>query len=249
MSYVGVAVLAVLALACAGVVGLLAAKDAGLRQAASVEAAPARLIDLKVPYVPRLTIIGDSYVAGSNMGGKGEKNWVDIIRAKIVGNDKRLDLTVTGLPGSGYVSQGLTSRSFVNAGADPIQGNSDVIVVFGSRNDMTLDPAQVGRNAATTYASLKKTSPQAKLIVVGPPWVDESVPDEVLTVRDQVKTAAIKAGAQFIDPLDAGWFTGSKAALIGSDNVHPTDEGHAYMASLLAKPITAAVEKARAAHS
>jgi lysophospholipase L1-like esterase len=40
-----------------------------------------------------------------------------------------------------------------------------------------------------------------------------------------------------VDPLAEGWFTGSDSGLIGADRVHPTDDGHAYLARLIAPDI------------
>lgn len=70
----------------------------------------------------------------------------------------------------------------------------------------------------------------ARLLVIGPPWVDENVPNNILTIRDRLKIAATKAGATFVDPIADEWFFGADAALIGSDGVHPTDAGVQYTA-------------------
>jgi hypothetical protein len=37
----------------------------------------------------------------------------------------------------------------------------------------------------------------------------------------------------FVDPLAQGWFAGATAELIDPDQVHPTAEGHRYLADLI----------------
>jgi phospholipase/lecithinase/hemolysin len=66
-------------------------------------------------------------------------------------------------------------------------------------------------------------------VVIGPLWSDGDAPAPVLAVRDAVRTAALAAGAQWIDPVADGWFD-RPAGLIGADRVHPTDAGHRLMA-------------------
>jgi lysophospholipase L1-like esterase len=60
----------------------------------------------------------------------------------------------------------------------------------------------------------------------------------VLQIRDILDTAALAAGAAFVDPLTERWFVGMPD-LIGADGVHPTDAGHAYLADKIAPLIRA----------
>jgi lysophospholipase L1-like esterase len=48
-----------------------------------------------------------------------------------------------------------------------------------------------------------------------------------------------------VDPLAEGWFGGASSALIGSDGLHPTDEGHRHLAELIAPRIAAAIDAIR----
>jgi len=69
--------------------------------------------------------------------------------------------------------------------------------------------------------------------VIGPPWVNGNPPGYIVTDRDAVNAAAHAAGVGFVDPLAEGWFTGDAAAFIGPDGIHPTDQGHRYLADLI----------------
>ena len=174
-----------------------------------------------------ITVIGDSYVGGSNMGGNGINNWTALITADLP-NPKNIDLNKAGLGGSGYVTRGPTGKVFEEAAAAALGPNTDVVVFFGSINDGSASGAKVGSAAAQTFATAKEAAPKAKLLVFGPAWTNENVPAEMLAVRDAVKRSAQAAGATWVDPIGERWFF-DRTALIGADKTHPTDEGHAYM--------------------
>jgi hypothetical protein len=50
--------------------------------------------------------------------------------------------------------------------------------------------------------------------------------------NDNGAAADVHAGVTFVDPPADGWSTGRLRGLIGADDVHPTDEGHRYLADL-----------------
>ena len=58
------------------------------------------------------------------------------------------------------------------------------------------------------------------------------------SVDEAVKAAALSVGLNYIDTLQARWFTGSASRFIGGDGIHPTDEGHRYIANLLVPLVT-----------
>ena len=84
----------------------------------------------------------------------------------------------------------------------------------------------------------RRGAPTARLLVIGPPWPTDDVPDNVWRVRDALAAEAAAIGATFIDPLAEHWFVG-RPELIGKDGIHPTDAGHAYMADKIAPLILA----------
>lgn len=185
-----------------------------------------------------VTIIGDSYTGGSDMGGYGAANWVARIQMKL----ERANLDNEGVGGTGYT----TGNSFGSRVASPLIGpNTDVVMFVGSRNDLNAGPAAAGSAAAAAFAEARKLAPTADLVVVGPVWGGSDVPQQMFKVRDTVRDAATAAGATWIDPIEQGWFldTPQEQALIGADSVHPTDEGHAYLAEKLLPVLTAALAK------
>lgn len=188
------------------------------------------------PEIPSVQIIGDSYAGGSAMNTSTETVWASLLGAELGVNE-----TVLGFGGIGYVAknEAVGDRTFVTE-TSKVTATADVIVFFGSRND-TADYTTLYSAATTAFANATAAAPTSKLLVVGPAWVNANPPAAVITSRDAVRDAATAAGATWIDPLTEGWFTEGNAALIGADGVHPTDQGHAYIAEKLRAPIAAAL--------
>ena len=187
-----------------------------------------------------VTVVGDSYVYGSNMGGQTIHNWTFLAEAGLQGK-LVTDVVSAGVGGSGYVTRGPKDKVFSEILPVSVGPKNDLVVFFGSRNDRGVNPKEVAAAAADAYTEARKLAPKAKLLVIGPAWTDAQVPDDVLAIRDALKSAAKTAGASWVDPIAERWFF-DQPALIGSDGVHPTDEGHAYMAKLLLPYLRAAVE-------
>lgn len=174
-----------------------------------------------------VTLIGDSYTGGSAMSNYS-RNWQFVVGSEMYARGKPLQFTISGEGGSGYVARGLDGTIFPEEAQAHTHPDSEVVIVFGGRNDMGL---YVGDAASETYSAIRTIAPKAELIVIGPTWVNDAVPQELELVRDQIRAAAAEAQATFVDPLAERWFFGPDSSLIASDGVHPTDAGHAYLAS------------------
>ncbi|GAA3672640.1 hypothetical protein GCM10023081_08730 [Arthrobacter ginkgonis] len=174
------------------------------------------------PAPAKVAFVGDSYTGGSEMDtGKGHR-WTDLIA-----EDLGIAASLHTEGGTGYVA---TSPDGVNlvVRAGEVRG-SDLVVFFSSRNDVAGYDA-VREGALKAFEAAEESAPDAKLVVIGPPWVDGNPPPKIRASRDAVKAAAKEVGATFVDPLARGWFAEGKSGLIGSDGVHPTDAGHEYLA-------------------
>lgn len=180
--------------------------------------------------VPHVDIIGDSYVAGSDQGGYGSTNWTKIVGSRFYAESHPIDMNVIGRASAGYVVRGSAKATFAEAAATSLRSTADLVLVFGSRNDGKQSPGIMAAAATDLYTKIHERAPNAKLIVVGPAWVDENVPDFITDDSRAISASATAAGAVFVDPLGERWFFGEDAKLIGSDGVHPTDAGHQYLA-------------------
>ena len=184
----------------------------------------------------RVLVIGDSYTGGSNQGGEGASSWPRLVAADMTAAGYDADVSVLVAGGGGYTAQALgEGTTFVDLVRAAPEDPYDLVVVFGSRND-TARQAEVKAAASELFAVVRLRYPEAELLVIGPPWVDENPPPNVIASRDAVASAATETGAAFVDPLADGWFAGEFSSLIGTDGIQPTDDGHRHMADLI-RPI------------
>lgn len=190
----------------------------------------------EAPVVPLVSVIGDSYTAGSGEGGLRAANWVPKADAALT--NAVVQSKASG--GSGYVNAGPKGKVFRDLVPEAVKPTTDVIVFFGSRNDER-NALEVQAAAESAYAEARKIAPEAKLLVIGAPWVNADVPDNIFAINGGLAAATNAAGGTFVDPIAANWFI-ENLALIGRDGVHPTDEGHAYLAGKIAPHIKAALE-------
>ncbi|MFW2512316.1 SGNH/GDSL hydrolase family protein [Demequina sp. SO4-13] len=200
--------------------------DTGLMPAAEVtpraSAAPSAV---QAPEPTRVVAVSDSYTAGSAEDSGAESRWPASIGVEPIATS-----------GVGYV-QGGAEGSFV-ALAGEIPAGATTVVFFGSRNDMSYGYDAVREGADAAFATALSIAPDATMIVIGPPWVDADPPAEILTVRDAVSDAASAVEATWVDPIAEGWFVDDEQ-LIGSDGVHPTDAGHAFLAERISEILAA----------
>ncbi len=235
LKWLGLAALAVAAIAMAAFV---------LAPTASPQAAPVPVPPLTATTkVPRIVVVGDSYTGATKMGGAGDAHWTKLIQAKLYAGNQRTDWDVTTVGGSGYINTGSANKNFATGIEEPLMGNADIAVLFGSRNDATSPLADVQAIAPKTITRYKERNPSAKLVVIGPTWIKGNPPANLLAVRDAIKDAAAAAGGTFVDPLTDGWFFGADARFIGSDGVHPTDEGNQYLSDKILPVVSAALTK------
>lgn len=214
----------VLAILSALLVAIGAKSSADQRRSDEARTATAVLVGTSGSTTP-VAIIGDSFTTGTAQGGTGAANW-----ASVVGGPRNWAITPTAVGGTGYVATVPGSQPYAAAqlGA-ALAAAPRLVIVEGSRNDAGTAPARVGAAATDLYRRIRGGAPQARLVVIGPVWSDGDAPAPVLAVRDAVRTAALAAGAQWIDPIADGWFA-RPAGLIGADRIHPTDAGHRLMA-------------------
>lgn len=180
-----------------------------------------------------IAVIGDSYTAGSGEGGNGPRAWTEIARQLLAAEGVEVDADIAAEGGAGYGQRGNGGSIFGDLTARAVRHSDKLVVFFGSRNDQPVAPQRVADLAGDTFRLARTVAPAAKLLVIGPPWPTASPPPAVLTIRDRLREQAAAAGALFVDPIAEGWFVG-RPDLIGSDGVHPTDAGHAYMATRIA---------------
>lgn len=186
----------------------------------------------------RVSVIGDSYTTGSDQGGNGSKGWSPQVWRMLTERGIAVTPTVAAEGGAGYCTRGNRGSVYEDLTVRAVKPSDVLVVFFGSRNDMNVDPTRLSISMYGTFSLARRIARTADLLVIGPPWPTADPPPEIVRVRDVLKYQAELAGATFFDPIAARWFVG-RPELIGADGVHPTDAGHAYLAEKIAPLISA----------
>jgi lysophospholipase L1-like esterase len=187
--------------------------------------------------VNRVAVIGDSYTTGSDQGGNGAKGWTPQVWSALADHGIAVTPTVAAEGGAGYCTRGNRGSVFEDLTVRAVKPDDVLVVFFGSRNDMPVEPTRLSVAMYGTLKLARRIARSAELLVIGPAWPTADPPPEVLRIRDVLGYQADLAGATFVDPIAARWFVG-RPELIGADGVHPTDAGHAYMAAKIAPLIS-----------
>lgn len=184
------------------------------------------------PVAPTVVFIGDSYTGGSDMGGRGDANWTAVASETLGWRDCSF-----GVGGSGWTvgANGWTYGARVDWA---LSMNPSLIVFSNGINDVKGDAASIGAAAAEALGYLRRKNPEVPVVVVGPMQV-QSFP-ALFVMNDGVRAASAANAATYIDAVAGGWLTGADRMYVGSDQFHPTDEGHVYIAQKFVDSLVAA---------
>ena len=185
--------------------------------------------DTPEPTIRSLAVIGDSYSAGSQMGGRDDEGWPALV-ARHFG----ATLDLEAVQGRGYRNAGRVDPGHTfpqQARALVSKWHGDVLIVFGSRNDSHAGQPRLRRTAEATLRFLRSRLPDTRIVVIGPMWPTPLPPGGDPEGDRAAIAAAARAvpGITYVDPMDPPWFSADNIDLIGSDRIHPTDAGHRYL--------------------
>ncbi len=175
-----------------------------------------------------VVVVGDSYTTGPNDSGTDPEVWPAMVWKALGSSGYDIDPTVSGEGGAGYAHPGYRGGTFADK-ARVIEPSTDLIVFFGSANDMAAALDAVRDAARATLRAARLTAPKAHMLVIGPAWPRADVPQVVWQLRDIVRDQATVVGATFVDPLAQRWLW-DDADLIGPDGIHPNRAGQQYLA-------------------
>ncbi len=178
----------------------------------------------------RLVVLGDSIASGTPIGGQGAAGWPAIVAQKL-----GLLSLLSAQPGTGYTKDYSSGSAYPTRVNDVIALRPSILIVEGSRNDT--DAAATKRIAIEVLTKLRSALPQAQILVIGPFYLD-AMNQRTTPINEAVKAAAVSLHLTYVDTLKAGWFLGSAHRFVGSDGIHPTDEGHRYIADLIVPLVT-----------
>lgn len=171
---------------------------------------------------PLATYIGDSFIGGSAMGGVGEDNWSVVASEKLEWSS-----CVFGVGGSGW-TRGRNDWTFGARIDWALSLKPSVVVFTNGINDLDSGRDDVAPRADEALAYLRSIDPEVPVVVIGEIKVRDEQSPLIESVNEKLRAAVEKHGAVFIDPTAEGWFDGENRSQLGSDQFHPTDEGHIY---------------------
>jgi lysophospholipase L1-like esterase len=186
----------------------------------------------------RVAIVGDSYTNGTEHGGLGAQAWPVRAWHTLARRGVPVVTDVAAEGRAGYDTVGNRGSFFRDLVVRAVRPDDTLVVLYGSRNDREVPPDQLTRAVRDTLLLVRRIAPTARLLVIGTPWPTADVPTDIIGIRDVLAAQARAAGATFVDPIALRWFV-DQPWLIGTDGVHPTDAGHAYMAEKIAPLIAA----------
>ena len=190
----------------------------------------------------RVAIVGDSYTTGSTEGGEGTRGWTTRALQLLASQGLPVRADVAAEGGAGYGARGNRGSVFEDLTARAVKADDHLVVFYGSRNDQIIEPMLLSIMVYGVFQLARRTAPEARFLVIGPPWPTTDPPPAVLRIRDTLRYQSGLAKATFVDPIAERWFVGDPA-LIGADGVHPTDAGHVYMADKIAPLIATALTR------
>jgi lysophospholipase L1-like esterase len=174
--------------------------------------------------------LGDSYTAGTGAGDLAHGEACQTALA--LGWVCRVD----GQGGTGFVADGhVNSKKFAPLGdrlsATAAKYDPDVVVIDAGRNDSTAPKADVKAAAEAYFERVRQAWPHARLIAVAPYYLGRDDRPLGGWFAPFEKSLVEQYGGTFVDPFAEGWTT---RALTGKDKLHPTPQGHAWIAEHLA---------------
>lgn len=200
---------------------------------------------------PRVMVVGDSY--GHGIGASYYAEGYARSLGRIMG---WLDVwhSVTSCPSAGLVkSAGTTNGPYITRiNYDVIPYNPDVVIIQASINDYESAGQNLIGPALTAYVTALKAALPNVIVVATSTLYPAISPAAYVTVRDEVKAAAVALGIPFLDVLARGVFNGTGRSgtplndgnadiYRAPDGTHPTSAGHWMIANQLAALLSPAL--------
>jgi acyl-CoA thioesterase-1 len=192
----------------------------------------------------RVVVIGDSLSTG--YGTSPAEAWPELLGADLQPGQPPVQVTTAAANGAGYLAAGDGGETFMSEIEGSLDESADVVILFGSDNDLGADPADLRTAISDTLVASKILAPHAARIVVGPLAAFDPTEDDLQVIRDQEQRAALDAGVTFVDPILEQWVPGPDSPLLGPDGEHPSIEGQQLLHDKLKSIVMEAVGAATA---
>ncbi|MEU8798832.1 SGNH/GDSL hydrolase family protein [Spirillospora sp. NPDC048819] len=181
--------------------------------------------------------LGDSYTVGD--GRPQPEATYASATARLLG----WQVIVGGRSGTGFVVRGGGQQAFLALFESQLgwRPAPDMLIVSGGHNDFRVAAPQVAAAAHVILERARQRWPGTHIVLMGPIWGTGTPSRGATAVRDALKNLAGQLGVPFVDPIGEQWITGDSLTGVGNarryikrDRIHPTPEGHRYLATRLA---------------
>jgi hypothetical protein len=170
----------------------------------------------------RVSVIGDSYSSGFG----NYMVWPSLVAA-----GSQLSVSDEAFPDTGYVGGAGHNGPFAAQIDKALASKPAVIVVFGGMSDALKPDDLITQSATELFMELIRRAPTVKLMVLGPIWHTDPVPDPFIKLNSAVASAASATHTAYIPLIQEKWLVGD--GLIQDDGFTPTDEGQSVLARQL----------------
>ncbi len=183
---------------------------------------------IPAPRIPaRVVVIGDSLSTGYGMSPA--EAWPSLLSQELQPGQRPVEITNAAKNGAGYIAAGEGGETFKTQIAATVDASTDIVVLFGSDNDADQDPSDLRSAIEDALAESKALAPRAARIIIGPLTAFGPTEADLDGIRDQEKSAARDAGAEFVDPILEHWIPDPESPLLGPDGEHPSSQGQQFL--------------------
>ncbi len=160
----------------------------------------------------------------------------------LMGTEQGWIVIKDGIGGTGYVNGDTDEAAFLDRIEEDCAAYvPDLVLVAGGINDAGKYPASdIASVAARTIGKLKRCEPDAEVVMLSP-FAPASVTPPT---AELVSVLADVAEAERVDYIEVTDLLTGRHDLVGSDGVHPNDDGHAFLADRIGAALEPLVEAA-----
>jgi lysophospholipase L1-like esterase len=180
---------------------------------------------------PVVAVFGDSYTEGAGATNPRTQGYLAQLSDEL-----GWEFEISSLSGGGYVNPGKDKSGPIAkkiAAADLAKMQPNAVLIQAGLNDKGLLTGDVVKGVQDSINAARDAVPDVPVIVVGLLWGQDEVPDFVRKTSTDISSVAMPAlRTVYIDTWDL------RFPQI-SDNIHPTTEGHAAIATFIADDLRA----------
>lgn len=189
----------------------------------------AKAVPIKFSMGTKTLVFGDSWTSGLYMDP--ETQGFTYRATDTLG----LDAEILGGNGTGYLNAGINKLGAYGERMKKLPvSDAKLLIIQGSVNDLGRDITDLGPAFDATIAIAKTKFPKAQIVILGPSTAQWPAQAGLYRVDDVLGERAANAGLAYISPYGESWINGDNfAAMIDPKTGHPSEAGHAYLASKL----------------